>query len=73
MHGYLKDHPGVFAPDEVRTLVATFDKAWASVQAGGASSTRPLRLNLRGQYSQNILLKPLRKASVTSVGYATAL
>ena len=36
MHGYLKDHSGVFAPDEVRTLVAAFDKAWASVQASGA-------------------------------------
>jgi hypothetical protein len=35
MHGYLKDHSGVFAPDQVRTLVAAFDKAWASVQASG--------------------------------------
>ena len=36
MHGYLKDHSGVFDPDQVRTLVAAFEKAWASVQASGA-------------------------------------
>ena len=36
MHGYLKEHPGAFDPDEVRTLVAAFEKAWASVQASGA-------------------------------------
>ena len=36
MHGYLKDHSGVFDPDQVRTLAAAFEKAWASVQASGA-------------------------------------
>jgi hypothetical protein len=36
MHGYLKEHPGVFDPDAVRILAAAFDKAWESVQASGA-------------------------------------
>ena len=36
MHGYLKEHSGAFDPDEVRILVAAFEKAWASVQASGA-------------------------------------
>src|ERR1700730_3929970 len=37
------------------------------------SSTRTLRPNWCGQSSRNILLRPLSKASVTKVGYATAL
>ncbi len=36
MHGFLQEHPGVFDPDDVRILVAAFEKAWASVQASGA-------------------------------------
>jgi hypothetical protein len=36
MRGYLKEHPGAFDPDEIRILVAAFDKAWESVQASGA-------------------------------------
>jgi hypothetical protein len=28
MRGYLKDHVGVFEPDEVVTLLAAFDKSW---------------------------------------------
>jgi hypothetical protein len=38
IHGYLKDHSGVFEPDEVRTLVIAFDTAWKSVQANRAIS-----------------------------------
>jgi hypothetical protein len=37
MHGYLNEHPGAFDPEEVRILVAAFEKAWASVQASGAA------------------------------------
>jgi hypothetical protein len=37
MLGFLNEHPGVFDPDEVRILVAAFEKAWASVQASGAT------------------------------------
>ena len=33
MRGYLKDHVGVFEPDEVVILLAAFDKAWEAVQA----------------------------------------
>jgi hypothetical protein len=32
----LTGHPGAFDPDEIRILVAAFDKAWESVQASGA-------------------------------------
>jgi hypothetical protein len=28
MRGYLKDHVGVFEPDEVVILLAAFDKSW---------------------------------------------
>jgi hypothetical protein len=31
----LKEHSGVFGPDEVHILVAAFDKAWETVQASG--------------------------------------
>jgi hypothetical protein len=33
MRGFLKEHPGVFNPDEVHILFAAFDKAWETVQA----------------------------------------
>ena len=33
MRGYLKDHVGVFDPDDVVILLAAFDKAWEAVQA----------------------------------------
>jgi hypothetical protein len=36
MRGFLKEYPGAFNPDEIRTLVAAFDRAWESVQASGA-------------------------------------
>ena len=35
--GYLNEHPGVFDPDDIRILVAAFEKAWASVEASGAA------------------------------------
>jgi hypothetical protein len=35
MCGFLKDHSGVFGPDEVHILVAAFDSAWETVQASG--------------------------------------
>jgi hypothetical protein len=35
MRGFLEDHSGLFDPDQVRILVAAFDKAWESVQASG--------------------------------------
>jgi hypothetical protein len=37
MHRFLNEHVGVFDPDEVRILVAAFEKAWASVQANGVT------------------------------------
>jgi hypothetical protein len=41
MRGYLEEHPGAFNPDEIRILVAAFDKAWESVQASGAIADTP--------------------------------
>jgi ABC-type nitrate/sulfonate/bicarbonate transport system substrate-binding protein len=35
MRSFLTEHSGAFDPDEVRTLVAAFDKAWEAVQASG--------------------------------------
>ena len=35
MRGFLAEHLGVFDPDDVRILVAAFDKAWENVQASG--------------------------------------
>jgi hypothetical protein len=35
MRGFLKEHSGVFGPDEVHIVVAAFDKAWETVQASG--------------------------------------
>ena len=35
MRGFLVEHLGVFDPDEIRTLVAAFDKAWEAAQAIG--------------------------------------
>ena len=33
---YLKKHPAVFDPDEVRVLTEAFDKAWKLIEASGA-------------------------------------
>jgi hypothetical protein len=63
---YFKEHSGAFDPEEVRTLVAAFEKA-CPFRPAGPSSTRTPRLSPRGRSSQNILLR------VTRVGYATAL
>jgi len=35
MRGFLAEHLGVFDPDEIRILVAAFDKAWEAAQASG--------------------------------------
>jgi hypothetical protein len=35
MHGFLAEHLGVFAPDDIRILVSAFDKAWEAVLASG--------------------------------------
>ena len=37
MRGFLAEHLGVFDPDEIRILVAAFDKAWEAVQASGVT------------------------------------
>jgi hypothetical protein len=36
MFGHLKEHSGAFDPDDIRILVAAFEKAWESIQVGGA-------------------------------------
>jgi hypothetical protein len=37
MRGFLAEHLGVFDPDDIRILVAAFDKAWETVQASGVT------------------------------------
>ena len=36
MRRFLAEHLGVFDPDDIRILIAAFDKAWEAVQASGA-------------------------------------
>jgi hypothetical protein len=73
MRGFLAEHLGVFDPDDIRILVAAFDKAWEAVQASGAVFDSKARPTLRGRYSQNMLLPLPRTASVTRGGFAMAL
>ena len=35
MRGFLAEHLGVFDPDDIRILIAAFDKAWEAAQAIG--------------------------------------
>jgi len=37
MRGFLAEHLGVFDPDDIRILVAAFDKAWEAVLASGVA------------------------------------
>jgi hypothetical protein len=37
MRGFLAEHLGVFDPEDIRILVAAFDKAWDTVQASGVT------------------------------------
>jgi hypothetical protein len=56
MHGYLNEHPGAFDPEEVRILVAAFEKAWASVQASGAVfDTGPKAASARAVLAKHII------------------
>jgi hypothetical protein len=59
MHGFLKEHPGVFDPDDVRILVAAFDQAWESVQASGA----PFDTDGQAQSARAILAKHIIAAA----------
>jgi hypothetical protein len=59
MHGYLKNHSGVFDPDEVRILVAAFDQAWEAVQASGAI----FDTNVKAESARAILAKHIIEAA----------
>src|SRR5437762_9879584 len=59
MHGYLKDHSGVFDPNQVRTLVAAFEKAWAAVQGSGAI----FDTDTKGESARAILAKHIIAAA----------
>src|SRR5258707_3093127 len=37
MRGFVAEHLGVFVPDDIRILIAAFDKAWEAVQASGVT------------------------------------
>ncbi len=72
MRGYLKDHVGVFNPDDVVILLAAFDKAWEAIQASAVRYPAD-KLEFVRRYSRNTLLRPQWKASATWAGCATAL
>ena len=46
MHGFLAEHLGVFDPDDIRILVAAFDKAWETVQASGVTFDTKTKVDL---------------------------
>ena len=53
--GYLNEHPGVFGPDDIRILVAAFEKAWASVEASGAVKTESKAASARAILAKHII------------------
>src|SRR4029450_5741642 len=55
MRGYLKDHVGVFEPDEVVILLAAFDKSWGAVQASGVRYPGDKREFLRAILAKHII------------------
>jgi hypothetical protein len=55
MLGFLKEHSGAFDPNEVRTLVAAFEKAWESVQASGAIFDTPATESARAILAKHII------------------
>jgi hypothetical protein len=59
MLGYLKEHSGAFVPDEIRILVAAFEKAWESVQASGAI----LATDAKAEPARAILAKHIIEAA----------
>ena len=73
MHGYLNEHKGTFDPDEIRTLQLHSRKRGNPFGPAEPSLKRGLTLRLHERFLPNILLMPLSKASLTNVGYATAL
>src|SRR4029450_9683365 len=72
MRGYLKDHVGVFEPDEVVILLAAFDKSWGAVQASGAEYPSDKLEFVRAMLARNIIAAQW-KASATWAGCATVL
>jgi hypothetical protein len=73
MHGFLEGHLGHLILMRFAFLSLHSTKRGSLFRPAEPSSTRTLRPNWRGQSSRNILLRPLSKASVTKVDYATAL
>jgi hypothetical protein len=59
MHGFLAEYSGAFDPDEVRTLVAAFEKAWSSVQVSGAI----FDTNAKAESARAILAKHIIEAA----------
>ena len=43
MRGYLKDHVGVFEPDDVVILLAAFDKSWGAYALWALRAGRSVR------------------------------
>jgi hypothetical protein len=73
MQWLLTEYRGAFNPDRFARLSLHSTKHGSPFRPAERSLRRMLRLKSRGRSSQNILLRPLSKASVTNGGYATAL
>ncbi len=75
MQGFLAEHPGAFDPNEIRILVAAFDRAWESVQASGAISGAEAE-SARAVLAKHIIAAAKdgeRDQGLIRAGYATAL
>jgi hypothetical protein len=60
-------------PDDIRSLVAAFDKAWEVVQASGAVFETKTKADIARSISQNTSLLLPRTASVTRSSFAMGL
>jgi hypothetical protein len=56
MRTFLTEHLGVFDPDDIRILVAAFDKAWQAVLASGVIFDTKAKADLaRAILAKNII------------------
>ena len=73
MYRYLKEHVGAFGPHEIRHWSPHWTRRGNPFRPVELSLLRMRMRRLHGRFLRNILLRPLSKASLTSVACATAL
>jgi hypothetical protein len=61
MRGFLKEHSGVFGPDEVHILVAAFDKAWETVQASRVRYPEAKAEQVRAILAKHIIAAAMKR------------